>query len=83
MSADNWAKCPNCSSKAKDHNCDCGCNPSEATYTLREDYEIGIYNGRFNVSYSAECIDNYAKDKDAKDAGCGFKHEFKFEEGVG
>lgn len=32
---------------------------------LREDYEIGIYDGQFYISYGAEC------------AVCGFKHTFE------
>lgn len=37
--------------------------PSE---TLREDYEIGIYHGKLDVTYSAGCA-------------CGFRFEFKQE----
>ncbi len=34
--------------------------------TLREDYEIGIYNGVFSINYGAGCE-------------CGFRYEFKHE----
>lgn len=36
--------------------------------TLREDYEIGIRNGKFSVDYCASC------------QACDFIHKFKYEE---
>jgi hypothetical protein len=40
------------------------------TDTLREDYEIGVHNGEFSVSYGCSCN------------VCGFKFSFKHEEKV-
>ena len=48
MSADSWAECPNCGKgKVEDH--PSGIGP------VREDYEIGIYEGEFFISYSGRC----------------------------
>ncbi len=77
MSADNWAICPKCSPKAV-HDCSCGCSPPEAKYTLREDYEIGVSDGKFFVSYSAICRNH---DK-PNNEGCGFEYEFNFEKEI-
>lgn len=41
--------------------------PYEPEITLREDYEIGIYNGKFRVSYRAHC------------SVCGFTYKYSFE----
>jgi hypothetical protein len=42
--------------------------------SLPEYYEVGIYNGKFNVNYSAKC--RY----DGSDKGCGFKFSYKHSE---
>jgi len=42
----------------------------EEPETLREDYEQGIYNGHYRVSYSGSC------------ENCGFEFEYKFEKEV-
>jgi len=39
--------------------------------TLREDYEIGIFQGEFSVEYCGQCSE------------CGFKFEFKHSEKIG
>lgn len=44
---------------------------AEPQQTLREDYEIGIYNGAFDVSYRGGC------------EKCGFEHTFKHNAQVG
>jgi hypothetical protein len=64
MSADNWTKCPKCSNEDEIHK-KYGKIPLkefnlllESVNTkdiLREDYEIGIYDGTFSVSYHAQC----------------------------
>ena len=56
MSADNWTKCPKC--------------PNLGLLSFREDYEIGIWNGTFNISYSGKCVD------------CGFEHRFTHSENL-
>lgn len=43
---------------------------SEPKFSLREDWEIGIYDGEFEVDYGASC------DK------CGFKFRFKHNETI-
>ncbi len=43
---------------------------SDFRETLREDYEIGIYNGEFFATYSGEC------------GTCGFSFKFKHNEEV-
>lgn len=40
-------------------------------YTLREDYEIGIYKGQFRVDYGASC------------KVCGFNYSYKYNDRVG
>lgn len=40
----------------------------EDTFTLREDYEIGVYNGKFEVNFGASCNK------------CGWQHNFKHSE---
>lgn len=40
MSADNWTTCPQCESPDK----------------MREDYELGIKEGAFTLSYRAYCV---------------------------
>jgi hypothetical protein len=42
---------------------------NEDRFCLREDWEIGINDGKFSVSYSAGCY-------------CGFQFSFKHEEAV-
>lgn len=62
MSADNWTKCPKC-----------GEAPAENEYhptPLREDYEIGIYDGEFFISYGGRCM------------VCGFEKKFNHTEKV-
>ena len=44
--------------------------PVEPGRTLREDWEIGIWKGKFFVSYSASCEE------------CGFSHEFEHKQPV-
>jgi hypothetical protein len=56
MSADNWTKCPRC---GREEN-------------LREDYEIGIYLGKFHIDYHAEC--GYEDSE-----GCGYRFHFETE----
>jgi len=60
VSADNWADCPQC-------------GKSE---TLREHYEIGIWHGNFDVSYSAKCY--YGRKE-----GCGFEFRYTHSNPVG
>jgi hypothetical protein len=38
--------------------------------TLREDYEIGIFDGTFSINYGSSC------------KTCGLSHEFKHEEQI-
>lgn len=45
-------------------------SPKPLDDTLREDYEIGIFKGKFSVDYSARC------------SVCGFKKSFKHEEEI-
>jgi hypothetical protein len=61
MSADNWGICPKCK------------NPDQ---TLREDYEIGIYEGEFYIRYKGHCQPG------ERYGGCGFKHTFKHDEKI-
>lgn len=42
----------------------------EPERTLREDYEIGIWDGRFHINYSGWCNE------------CGFSYEYKLDEPV-
>lgn len=44
--------------------------------TLREDYEVGIRNGVFEVNYGASCV--YEGHK----PGCGFKYSYRRSERV-
>lgn len=44
--------------------------PIEFENTLREDYEIGIWEGKFEIHYCAGCIE------------CGFSHKFKHDKQV-
>jgi rubredoxin len=39
-------------------------------YTLREDYEIGIYQGRFNVNYRGSC------------EVCGFTYNYEYRDKI-
>ena len=50
MSANNWTNCPSC----------------ERADTFREDYEIGVWEGDFEISYSGVCLE------------CGFILTFKY-----
>jgi predicted Zn-ribbon and HTH transcriptional regulator len=92
MSADNWAKCPQCQEDLRlerEKNFETlegqygkipkleydkalailtDQNTTEITSSLREDYEIGIWDEEFFVSYKGRC-DN-----------CGFSYEFKTKE---
>jgi hypothetical protein len=54
MSADNWGKCPNCLREE----------------SLREDYSLGMYSGKFEVDYHAECLTGH-------DEGCGYRFAYK------
>ncbi len=45
--------------------------PAKIEETLREDYELGIWNKEFSISYGANC------DK------CGFEYSFNFSKEVG
>ncbi len=83
MSADNWAECPRCGGKSRH----AYGKVSEADYrklleqpreTLREDYEIGIYDGKFHIGYRGECCDLSGHGF----KGCGFKFTFEHEEEV-
>jgi hypothetical protein len=56
MSADNWGKCPQC---GREEN-------------LREDYEQGMYSGKYTVDYHAEC--GYENSE-----GCGYRFHYKVE----
>ena len=44
--------------------------PAEEERTLREDWEIGIWDGEFLVSYRASCPE------------CGFSHKFEHKQPV-
>ena len=55
MSADNWTDCPKC---------------LEGENKFREDWEIGLYNGSFDIDYRGQCQQ------------CKFKIEFKHSEEV-
>lgn len=82
MSADNWAICPKCHktneeklsenygklSKQEYDNLKKELEESAERNTLREDYEIGICDGGFEVNYNGNC------DK------CGFKYKYNFED---
>ena len=57
MSADNWAECPRCKDKTK---------PA----ALREDYEQGILDGKYFVTYSGVCYD------------CDFEFHYEYEAAV-
>ena len=86
MSASNWAVCPKCKQQAEDKIKDAYGRVSASEYqellkardaqlsgnsaTLREDWEIGIYNGVFEVSYSASCTE------------CGFEFSYSHNENV-
>ncbi len=54
MGADNWTDCPKCGTVGE----------------LREDYEIGIYKGKFSVSYGAIC------------EACNFEFPYKHEQAI-
>lgn len=91
MSASNWRKCPRCSAAAEDTKKLYGTVPEDeylrlrhlaakkaAAETLREDYEIGIVNGEFRVSYGATCMSAAAP----SEAGCGFEFSFEHKQAV-
>jgi len=60
MSADSWAECPKC-----------GKGKTEGiSQPVREDYEIGIYNGEFFIHYSGVCTE------------CDFEKHFEHSERV-
>jgi len=65
MSADNWTACPKCTDPEEwsdiEHN--------EAG-EFREDYEIGIHNGKFFIDYHGQC----------QNEQCGYTKTFKTEE---
>ena len=60
MSADSWAECPKCGK---------GKTPG-ISEPVREDYEIGIYNGEFFINYSGVC----------SESECDFEKHFKHTE---
>lgn len=86
MSANNFGTCPQCKREAEDKVKDAYGKVSESEYLsllkerndtqsgnrtdLSEDWEIGIYDGVFEVSYSAVC------------EKCGFKFSFEHQEKV-
>ncbi len=51
MSADNWASCPKCVTDKEERDRE----QYFGNGKLREDYEIGFYDGIFHVSYRGEC----------------------------
>lgn len=59
MSADNWAKCPKCKREE----------------SLREDFEVGITNGEFEVIYHGQCLYNGR-------VGCGFDYVYRYKKKV-
>lgn len=61
MSADNWGTCPRCGKHE----------------TLREDYEIGIRGGQFEVIYSGRCIYEH------RQPGCGFEFRYNYRQAAG
>ena len=66
MSANNYSVCPKCG--GTDGEClSCG-HHHEAERTLREDWEIGIWKGKFHISYGATC------------SKCGFEFGYVREE---
>ena len=46
MSADNWAECPKCGE---------GNDVYRHSLPFREDYEIGVYDGKFKIYYRGRC----------------------------
>jgi len=66
MSADHWGICPKCGTKEEIQDGE-GC--------LREDYEVGIIDGEFYLSYSASCHRDYEMG-----TGCGFKYDKNIDE---
>jgi hypothetical protein len=74
MSADNWTKCPRCGRDGED---DGG---------LREDYEVGIWNGQFHADYSGICMKRGVPEGGQKFGrmviGCGFEYKRQFSEDV-
>ena len=61
MSADNWDECPKCGE---------GTNNEYEPTPLREDYELGFYEGKFFVYYGCQCM------------SCGFKKQFSHAEKI-
>jgi len=85
MSADNWGECPRCTGAVKKQLTEAYGKVSIEEYeklqrdleevpanTLREDYEIGIRNEVFSVSYHASCQYPGSLGR----AGCGFQFQF-------
>ena len=52
MGADNWDDCPKCKAERK----------------FREDYDIGMYEGNFEIEYHGQCSE------------CGFTKTFEHKE---
>jgi len=87
MSADNWTTCPGCTNRIKNiEKLKNGYGKlSEKEYlelreqmkkiteddSLRENYEIGISDNKFSVSYHAYCEE------------CGFKYTYSYEKKIG
>lgn len=62
MSADNWGECPKCGE---------GIRRMYRPTPFREDYEIGIYKGKFFIDYRGHC------------QSCNYLKEFKHNEEIG
>jgi len=81
MSADNWTSCPRCKKTRDEERNKAYGNMSEQEYlalikltplvpTFREDYEIGIRKGRFQINYHGRC------------SRCGLEKRFEIDEGI-
>jgi hypothetical protein len=82
MSADNWVVCPRCEKKKKLRLSEAYGKVTPEEYekllhsregedeNLREDWEIGIWDGKFLVNFSSRCED------------CKFEFNYKHEEVV-
>ena len=68
MSADRWGVCPKCGTDEENEDGE-GC--------LREDYEVGILDGKFILRYSASC-----RRGPGRYEGCGFSFEKTIDEPV-
>ena len=50
MSADRWSSCPKCKTSEEWEN-----EEENESGRFREDYEIGVYKGKFRIDYYVEC----------------------------